>query len=183
MSVEYTIDIQLTELGFLANTPDSQDTSSTSPAGSSPPCHPPTARSGTCKQQLLLNGHQPVKQDGRFEGSAVDLTPPLSTPAHLHGSLRPEQDKKLLQRPVVVLTPLPIRPKQLKQDQSVKELSKKAAQKGSAEEKQDIEDDSDDSYVSGVYEDDEEDEEDEEEEEPNGMSHSPHYYKHTVNCC
>ncbi|XP_074538879.1 uncharacterized protein LOC141800335 [Halichoeres trimaculatus] len=173
MSVEYTIDIQLTELGFLTDSSDSRYTSQgespTSPGDSSLASHPPTTHQGTYKQQLLLNGHQAVdgkesgavKQNGSFEESAVDLTPAQRLP--------PEQDKKLLQKPVVVLTPLTPRPQQLKQDQITGDflVSKRAARKGSEEEKQSKEDDSDDSDVSGVYEDDEEDEEDEEEEEPN----------------
>lgn len=186
MSVEYTIDIQLTELGFLSDSLDSRDTSPrespTSPGDSSSPSHPPNTHQGTYKQQQLLNGHQPgdgketsaVKQAGSFGESAVDLTSPLSTPAQ---SLRPEQDKKLLQRPVVVLTPLTPRPKHPKQDQGKEKLlvSKKAVQKGSAEEQQREEYDSDDSDVSGVYEDDEEDEEDEEEENPNESGQTEEY--------
>ncbi|XP_034552814.1 zinc finger protein 623 [Notolabrus celidotus] len=173
MSIEYTIDIQLTELGFPTTTLDPLNSSdretpcrSTSPDDTSSPSHPPTTTCSTSyKQKLLVTGHEcddgkeagGVNQDESFEQRAVNSTSPLLIPAQ---SLQAEPDVIPLELPVPALNHLTSRPELLQQAKK-KDGSKK---RGSTEEKQD---DSDDSDVSVVYEDEALDEEDEDEEELN----------------
>ncbi|CAJ1061592.1 zinc finger protein 623 [Xyrichtys novacula] len=180
MSIEYTIDIQLTELGFLSDAPHPRATSireapccSTSPDDSSSPSHPPTTGSATLKQRLQVTGDQSdaaVKQAKSSEQSAVDLTSPLVEAAP--SSLQAEEDGELHDLPAPTLNDPSPGPEQLEQDKNDEQivLNEKAAQEGSAEVRQDEEEDSGDSDVSGVYEDDEVYEEDEEEEDPNTES-------------
>lgn len=152
MSIEYTIDIQLTELGF----PDilqAQDTSVTQTSS-----HPPTARSGKRKQRLLPADDKEAKQPSvcssapRSETSECRGRPPahslqdeqaaegavLSDPSTTHGEEGCNGDT-VLQNPAY-----------MQQDEE--------------------EDDSDVSDDSDVYDEEEEDEEDDYEEEEEGKS-------------
>lgn len=201
MSIEYTIDIQLTELGFpdilqSQETPVREAARRSTSDGSFSPSRTPTLLSTTGKQRLLVKGRESVdeeragaeKQTSDIQQTTGDSPVPESLPFK------------------------PVNPAQsLQDDQSVKvavsEESKPAAddataglkstddsqlmtageengqkdngdrdmeKEGSAEMEQDVEDDSDDSEVSEVYEEEEVDEDDEDEEGlDDGMTHSP----------
>nr|XP_020511878.1 zinc finger protein 34-like [Labrus bergylta] len=177
MSIEYTIDIQLTELGFPTDTLHVRDTSvgeapirSTSSNESLPPGHPPITRSTTLKQRLLVTGHQSydgtdagsVKQTSSFEQNAVDLIPPVLnlTPAQ---NAQAEEDGGLPEQPVSPSDHLHSGPEQPITDQnhSKQQVVDNGKPEGLTEEQQDEENDSD-SDVSEVCEEEEDEEEEDE---------------------
>ncbi|XP_023275565.1 zinc finger protein 668-like isoform X1 [Seriola lalandi dorsalis] len=190
MSIEYTIDIQLTELGF----PDILQPQETSVRET--PSHSPTSLSSTHKQRLLsADGKEAgaAKQTSNIQQTIVFSAPPQSetssckslTPAH---SLQDEQAVKgtaclELSEPTVddpiaglVTTDGP----QLKPEEDGEEeaCDGVTAQDSSTDVQHDVEDDSEDSEVSDVYEEEEVEEEDDYEEEEgqnNESSHSGNY--------
>nr|XP_046254867.1 histone-lysine N-methyltransferase PRDM9-like isoform X2 [Scatophagus argus] len=190
MSIEYTIDIQLTELGF----PDilqERETSvtetpcrSTSIDGSFSSSHTPTSLSATNKQRLLVRVQQPV--DGKEESAAKqtsDIDRVQCKP------LTPKQNKQVskgtalfeLSEPTVhdlTAEPESTDPPQLiteQDDSGEKDGDEGDAREDSAEVQQD-EDDTDDSEVSDGYEEEEVEEEVDEEGLNNESSQSGDYH-------
>ncbi|XP_029307269.1 zinc finger and SCAN domain-containing protein 2 [Cottoperca gobio] len=163
MSIEYTIDIQLAELGY----PDILQPGETSVGET--PSHSPTSLSTTHVQRLVVRGQQsadgkeagPAKQTSNNEQSTAVSTSPLSVtctprnPADLP-QLIPEQD-----------------------DKREKDVGGRGTtQDDSTEMQQDVANDSDDSEVyeeEELDEDDDDDDDDEEEGLHNESSHSGEY--------
>lgn len=185
MSIEYTLDIQLTELGF----PDilqSQQTPvreppcrSTSPDDSLSPSHSPTSLSTTHKQRRLIRGGEEagvVRQTSRTKQTAVvsGSSPlPEALPCERLNPTQSPQDGQ------AVNGAQPSEPAAGPETTGIPRMisgqvaGEDAAQEDLAEAQQDEEDDSDDSEVSEVYEEEEVDEDDEEEEGlTNESSHS-----------
>ncbi|XP_068999192.1 zinc finger protein 668 [Embiotoca jacksoni] len=168
MSIEYTIDIQLTELGF----PDilqPQGTSDrgTSPHESFPPSHSPASLSASHKQRRLT-------RDGKEEGaerqpSDAQQTAVLSVAeiSQCTQSTLSVQDNPTAGREPAVVDPLTT-----EQQEGEPKADEPAAQEGTTEARQEKEDDSDDSDVSEVYEEDEEEDDEEEEGLSNESGHS-----------
>ncbi|XP_041650099.1 zinc finger protein 12 [Cheilinus undulatus] len=169
MSIEYTIDIQLTELGFTADTIYEQDTStgespsgSTSSVDSASPSHRPITRSAKLKQKLLASGHRPddgkdacaVRRTSSRKRSAGDSSSSVSAPSSNHVKDEPGGG------PEHPLPEQPITDPDKEQDLIIDR--RKARRKGATKKQQDEEDDSGDSDVSGVYDEDEEEEDEEE---------------------
>lgn len=172
MSIEYTIDIQLTELGFDADTFCGQDTParetpchSTSSDDSESRSHPPSTRSAKLKRRLQVSGCQSdsskragqQKQTSSDEQCVLDLTSPAQSQLTERGREHHGASEQ------------PITDEDHSQDQSA--VNGKAGHGGAAEELENEGDNSDDSDVSETYEDDDgEEDEDEalEEEELNG---------------
>ncbi|XP_060937322.1 zinc finger protein 668 [Limanda limanda] len=166
MSIEYTIDIQLTELGFpgLLQPPDTSVLEASS--------HPVPSLSNTHKRRRLsLDGEEvgPAKRTTH----ARKLSPAQSVQdddqsAHL------ELSDTTVEVPTAGQTddsPLIINEKE---DEQESVHNGDAAQDGSTEEQQGVEDESDDSEVSDVYEEEEVDvEEDNEEEDRLNNGSSP----------
>lgn len=183
MSIEYTIDIQLTELGF----PDILQPGETSVRETSPsedsfsPSHSPTALPPTHKQKLLVRGQQAVhgkdaaKQTSNPEPttavSASTLSEPLPCkPLNPAQSLQDKQAAKGTAPPELPVSAVSD-PSAGLQTAGVPRLRIKEEDSGekdvgdAAEAQQDVEDDSDDSEVSEVYEEEEVDEEEGDEDE------------------
>lgn len=186
MSIEYTIDIQLTELGF----PDILQPGETSVRETSSsedsPTHSPTALPPTPKERLLIRGQQAVhgkeaaKQTSSTGHTTVVSTSPLPEtlpckPLNPARSLRDEQAAKGTAPPELSessvnhpsagpeATDVP----QLiidEDDSRVKDVDDAAGVR------QDVEDDSDDSEVSEVYEEEEADEEEGGGEDEEGLN-------------
>lgn len=165
MSIEYTIDIQLTELGF-PEILQSQETSvreTPCPIDPFSSSHSPTPLSATHKSRLLVGGQQSV--DGK-QATAALQTSDIETgrhtsfdPAHSlqqadKGTARPE-----LSQPTV-------------NDLTAGE----ATRENSSEQQKDAEDDSDDSEVSEVYEEEEFDEEEDDEDQEGVNNDSGEYH-------
>ncbi|KAG7242200.1 hypothetical protein INR49_024246 [Caranx melampygus] len=174
MSIEYTIDIQLTELGF----PDilqAQDTSVTQTSS-----HPPASRSGKRKHRLLsANG----KEANAGKQPSVCSTAPRSETSECKGrppahSLQDEQAAK-----GAVLSDPSTGPGTQSGPQSTTHGKEgcdgDTLLQNSADMQQDEEDDSDVSEDSDVYDEEEEEEEDDYEEEEgksNGSNHPGNYH-------
>lgn len=194
MSIEYTIDIQLTELGF----PDilqPQETSvretsrrSTSDGSFS------SSHSTTRKQKLLVKGLESVdeekdgaaKQISNIQQTTVDSPPPESLPCKPISPAQSLEDDQAVEGTAVSELSKPTKddptarlestdspqPTTAEEEDGQKDNGDgDKAQEGSAE----MEQDSDDSEVSEVYEEEEVDEEDEDEEEEgldDGTTHS-----------
>ncbi|XP_070767776.1 zinc finger protein ZFP2 [Enoplosus armatus] len=189
MSIEYTIDIQLTELGFpdilqpretsVRETPRRLTSSDDSPS------HSTTALSTTHKQKLLVRGQQSVdgreagaaKQTSNIEQTAVVSASPLSealpcTPLNPARSPQNEQAVKgtallELSEPAVndpTAGPETAGLPQLIPEQGDSRGADVHGRDAAQEVQQVVEDDSDDSEVSEVYEEEEVDEDDEDEE-------------------
>ncbi|XP_032374204.1 zinc finger protein 852 [Etheostoma spectabile] len=190
MSIEYTIDIQLTELGY-SDILQPRETSvretpclSTSPDGSFVPRPSPTSLSTTRVQRRVVRGQQSV--DGK-EAGAAKQTSPLSETATLQNPPRSLQDEQAaegtaaleMSEPMVTDPELP-QPITEQEDNVKRDVEDRdAAQEGSTEMQQVVWDDSDDSEVSEVYEEEEVDEEEDDDDEQQGLknesSHSGDY--------
>lgn len=186
MSIEYTIDIQLTELGF----PDILQPSETSvreaPSDDSfSPSHSPTSLSATHKQKLLVRGQRSVAGAAKQTSSSKQSTSPQSETSPrkpLSAAQSPQGEGAVedtaLSEATADLTAGPETANRLldrttEQDDSgeVDVDSGHAAQEDSTKMQQDVEDESDDSEVSEVYEEEEADEdEDEDEEDEEGQN-------------
>ncbi|XP_039974728.1 zinc finger protein 358 [Xiphias gladius] len=209
MSIEYTIDIQLTELGFpdILQPPETSvretPCHSTSSDDSFSPSHYPTSLSSTRKQRLLsADGEESgaARQTPNTQQPTVLSASPLSetllckslTPAL---SLQDEQAARgtaLLQlsEPTVDDPPAGLEPANGPQqiaegeDDGQKDVRDgDTAQDRSAEVRKDVEDDSDDSEVSDVYEEEEVDEEEDYEEEEGLNSESNHSGNYRCSVC
>lgn len=184
MSIEYTIDIQLTELGF----PDILQPGETSVRETSPsedsfsPSHSPTALPPTHKQKLLVRGQQAVhgkdaaKQTSNPEPttavSASTLSEPLPCkPLNPAQSLQDKQAAKGTappELPVSAVSDPSAGPETAGVPRLIIKKEEDSGEKDvgdAAEAQQDVEDDSDDSEVSEVYEEEEVDEEEGDEDE------------------
>ncbi|XP_034731277.1 myoneurin [Etheostoma cragini] len=174
MSIEYTIDIQLTELGY-SDILQPRETSvtetpcrSTSPEGSFVPRPSPTSLSTTHVHRRLVRGQQSV-DDKR--------TSPLSETSTLQNPPRSLQDEQAVEGPAALEMSEPrVTDPDLPQPITEQEDNVKrdvddgdAAQEGSTEMQQVVWDDSDDSEVSEVYEEEEVDEEDDDDDEQEGL--------------
>ncbi|XP_070823578.1 zinc finger protein 572 isoform X1 [Chaetodon trifascialis] len=192
MSIEYTIDVQLTELGY----PDILHPEGTSVREAScgstsedSPSNPVTTLPTTGKERLLVRGQQSV--DGKQADAAkqtsnialntvVSTSPPLETeprckPLNPAESLPHEQAGKgtaLLEAAEPTVNSPTAEPGTansplcVRDDNTEKDAGDGgAAQEDSTEVQQDDEDDSDDSEVSEVYEDEENDEEEDDMDE------------------
>nr|XP_020464032.1 zinc finger protein 358-like [Monopterus albus] len=206
MSIEYTIDIQLTELGFpdilqpqessVRETPSHRGSTSDESFSSSLSA---TSLSATRKQSLLVKGQQSAdgeeagaaKQTSNIPHPTLDSVLPLSDklPCKPINPAQSMQDEQTVREPALgELSEAPLHDPTSSQEttdsplliteERQKDVSDKA-QLDSAEMVQDEEDDSDDSEVSGVYEEEEFDEEEdyeEEEEQNNELSPSGDYH-------
>ncbi|XP_044065385.1 zinc finger imprinted 3 [Siniperca chuatsi] len=203
MSIEYTIDIQLTELGF----PDIlqpretsvRETPCRSTSSNDSPSHSPTTLSTTHKQRLLIGGQQSVdgkeagaaKQTSNIEQTTVVSTSPLSetlpcSPLNPAQSLQDEQSGKgtaVLELSEATVNDLTAGPETADLPQLITEQDDDretdvddgdTAREDSTEVQQDVEDDSDDSEVSEVYEEEEVDEDEDVEDEEGLNNESSH---------
>ncbi|XP_068592548.1 zinc finger protein 572 [Cebidichthys violaceus] len=166
MSIEYTIDIQLTELGY----PDILQTSfretpysSTSSDDSFPPSHTPSSLSTTHVQRLVKAGKEAgaAKQTSHAEQTTAPLSDTCTTQ-------HPAQGSEATDLPLLIA----------EQDDG----GKKAVDDGNtaleeSREMQDVEDESDNSEVSDVYEEeeDDDDDDDDDEEEEEGLNDGGDY--------
>lgn len=200
MSIEYTIDVQLTELGFTDILHPRGTPVREAPCGSTsddlfPPSNPVTSLPTTGKRRLLLRGQQSAdakhadtaKQTSNVEQTTVVSTSLLSEtiprckPLNPAQSLRYEQAYKgtALVEPSGPAgnNPADPRPLVIEWDDSTKKDvgDGGAAPEDSTEVQQGVEDDSDDSEVSEMFEEEEiDEEEDDVDEEEEGMTHSLH---------
>lgn len=204
MSIEYTIDIQLTELGFPdilqpQETPVRETSRRSTADGSFSPSPTPTSLSSTRKQRLLVRGQESV--DGEGAGTAkqtseqtTGLSPVLeSSPRKTLNPAHSLQDDQSGKETAVSEASKPTADDATAELESTDEPQLMAAEEeegqkingardaekeGSAEVERHVEDDSDDSDVSEVYEEEEVDEEDDDEEEEgldDGMTHYSTY--------
>ncbi|XP_035480701.2 zinc finger protein 668 isoform X1 [Scophthalmus maximus] len=193
MSIEYTIDIQLTELGF----PDILQPQE--PSVRAAPSQPPTTRSSSHKRLLSLGGEGagPEKQKPGSQQTTVcssssssSSSPSSSSSSHCK---RPTSAQSLHEGHAAPATAPGTTggPRRTTAEEGGGQRKGfrnggDAAQGGSAEAQQGVEDDSDDSEVSDMYEeeecDEEEDceEEEEEEEGPNNESSLSSDYRCSV---
>ncbi|XP_078109396.1 uncharacterized protein LOC144519831 [Sander vitreus] len=195
MSIEYTIDIQLTELGY-SDILQPRETSvretpcrSTSPDGSFVPSPSPTSLSTTRVQRRLVRGQQSV--DGK-EAGAAKQTSPLSETSTLQNPPRSLQDEHAVEgtaalemsEPMVTDPDLP-QPITEQDDNVKKDVDDRdAAQEGSTEMQQGMGDDSDDSEVSEMYEEEEVDEEEDDYDDEQGLNNeSSHSGDHRCSVC
>ncbi|XP_074510128.1 uncharacterized protein LOC141779273 [Sebastes fasciatus] len=184
MSIEYTIDIQLTELGYpdilqpLETSVRETPCRSTSPDVSLSHSHPPTSLSTAQVQRLLVRGQQ-QSADGKEAGAAKQPTvvSPLSetcTPLNPAGQAVKEDT---LECPTAAGAGGDL-PQLITEQDDNGEKDVDDAQEDSTEMQIDV-GDSDDSEVSVVYEEEEVDEEEDDEEEDEGLnyesSHSGNY--------
>ncbi|XP_034410118.1 zinc finger protein 668 [Cyclopterus lumpus] len=193
MSIEYTIDIQLTELGYpdiLQNSFRDSPYRPASPDDSFSPSRAPTSLSTTQVQRLLVRGQQPVAGKEAAKPSTVVPAAPLTdncttqTPSHgpravkavptLEPTAAGPEAADLLQR-------------MTEQGDNGKEDADDAnAAREDATEMQNAEDLSDDSEVSEMYEEeeveeeDDDDDDDEEEERQNDESNHSGGYRCSV---
>lgn len=200
MSIEYTIDIQLTELGF----PDilqSQETSvietpclSTSSDDSLSPSHSHTSFPNAHKEKLLVRGQQSAagKEAGAAKQTSLNEQNAMVCASALSEAVLckpPDPSQSLQDKQAVKGSSPPESSEPTEHDAgpddrdsplliTQQEDDGEEAQENSTEAQQDVESDSDGSDVSEVYEEEEVDEEEEEEEGPNNeSSHSGDY------CC
>ncbi|XP_054478248.1 zinc finger protein 236 [Anoplopoma fimbria] len=193
MSIEYTIDIQLTELGF----PDILQSSfretpyrSTSRDDSSSPSHSPSSLSTTHMQRLLVRGQQSVagkeagaaKQTSHVERTTVGSAAPLSDSCAAQNPVQGFQDEHAVKGMGALdssVTDITSGPEAADLPRLVTEQDGKGKKgvDGAREEStemQDVEEDSDDSEVSNVYEEEEveeeDDDDDDDEEEEEGLN-------------
>lgn len=200
MSIEYTIDIQLTELGFPdilqpQETPVREAARRSTSDGSFSPSRTPTSLSTTRKQRLLVKGRESVdgeracaeKQTSDIQ-TTVDSPVPESLPCKPLNPAQSLQDDQSVKETAVSEASEPTvddataglestdDPELMsaEEDGQKDDGDRDAEKEGSAETEQDVEDDSDDSEVSEVYEEEEVDEDEDEEEEglDDGMTHS-----------
>ncbi|XP_071326735.1 zinc finger protein 572 isoform X2 [Trachinotus anak] len=183
MSIEYTIDIQLTEMGF----PDILQPQESSVGET--PGHSPTSLSSTHKQRLL-SADGAAKQTASIQQTAVFTTstsPCKSlTPAHslqdeqaAKGPVRLQLSEPAGEGPVDGLATTEGPQPATEEEGEGNARDGDAAQDRSTEVQHDVEGDSDDSEVSDVYEEEEVDEEEDYEEEDgenNESSHSGNYH-------
>ncbi|XP_034465762.1 oocyte zinc finger protein XlCOF28 [Hippoglossus hippoglossus] len=165
MSIEYTIDIQLTELGFpgLLQPPDTSVLEASS--------HPATSLSNTHKRRLLsLDGEEAGPAKRTTHGKRL---PPAQS-VHDDQAAHLELSDTTVDVPTAGQTDEPRLIINEKEDEQESVHNGEAAQDGSTEEQQGVEDESDDSEVSDVYEEEEVDvEEDNEEEDRLNNASSP----------
>lgn len=165
MSIEYTIDIQLTELGF----PDilqAQDTSVTQTSS-----HPPTSRSGAHKKQRLLSADckEANAANAAKQPPSVLSTAPRSETSGCKSSRPPAQSLQDEQAAKGAALSDPSTGPQTRNDKEV--CDGNTGLQNATDMQQDEEDDSDVSEDSDVYDEEEEDEEDDyEDEEEEGKS-------------
>ncbi|KAK9513573.1 hypothetical protein VZT92_027098 [Zoarces viviparus] len=157
MSIEYTIDIQLTELGY----PDILQTSlretpysATSPDDSFPPSHTPSSLSTTHVQRLVKAGKEAgaAKQTSHAEETTAPLSDTCTTQ-------HPAQGPEATDLPLLIA-----------EEDDCEDDDKKGVDDGDAApeestEMQYVEDESDNSEVSDVYEEEEVDEDDDDDDE------------------
>nr|XP_019948250.1 PREDICTED: zinc finger protein 157-like [Paralichthys olivaceus] len=161
MSIEYTIDIQLTELGFpgILQPPD---TSVREVSG-----HPASPLSNTHKRRLLsLDGEEvgPEKRTAHGKRLAPAQSVQDDQAAHV------ELSESTVDVPTAGQTDEPQLIDKEKEDEQEGVHNAEAAQDGSKEEQQGVVDDSDDSEVSDVFEEEEVDIEDDYEEEEDSIN-------------
>ncbi|KAF3691756.1 Histone-lysine N-methyltransferase PRDM9 [Channa argus] len=200
MSIEYTIDIQLTELGFPdilqpQETSVSQTRRHSASNGSFSRSHSPASLSASRKQGLLVRGQQSV--DGEEGGSTKQTLksqqttadshlpePVTQKPLNLLQSLQDEDAVKESELSEVTIDTPTTGPEPTGSPQLRTEKGKDGqedvgdgdlAHEGSAELQQDVEDDSGDSEVSEVYEEEEVEEDEAEEELDNESGHAGDY--------
>lgn len=186
MSIEYTIDIQLTELGF-PNILQTQGSSSADPLS---PRRPHTSLSKKQKAKRLLSRQQPDAEDPQIDAtkrpahvqetpavSASSLCNPLQAAQSVEDAdADPVDDVTAVSQPTASGEVEATLPPQLtaEQEDGVREDEDdgQRATKDSPEGQLDVDDDSEDSEVSFVYEEEEEDVDDEDVQvEDNGRLH------------
>lgn len=197
MSIEYTIDIQLTELGFsdilqpLETSVRETPCRSTPPDDSLSPSHPPASLSAAHKQRLRVRGQQSAGGKGagakqtsdREQTTVVSAPPPPPPPPQTLSReplnaevLRDEQAVEGAARSEATVNDPTARPDSTDLPQLIAEQGDNgqtdaddgdAAGEDWVAMQQDVEEDSDDSEVSEVYEEEEVDEDNEEEEGQN----------------
>ncbi|KAF7663873.1 hypothetical protein LDENG_00199380 [Lucifuga dentata] len=200
MSIEYTIDIQLTELGF----PDilqTQETSSTDPLSPRRSC---TSFSKTPKEKRLLRLQQSAAEDPQVDATkhatdaqqtSVSSASPVSLykPPHAVQSLE-DADKGVDVVSVLPVVSQPSSPSTALETTETPQLTAEqeenvpenvddghTAKDDSMENQPDVDDESDDSEVSDFYEEEEEEVDDEEDqEEENGLENESGDYHCTV---
>ncbi|XP_023124582.2 zinc finger protein 668 [Amphiprion ocellaris] len=188
MSIEYTIDIQLTELGFpdILQPQEASDRQTpchpTSPGDS--PSHSPTSLSTTHKQRHLIRDEKEASTAKLTSNSQQNTVVYVSSPLaetlpdkQVNPAQNPQNEPAVngTERPEMTVDdpPAGADSPQLITD----EHGGDAATEGLAEGQLDVDDDSDDSEVSDLYEEEEADEEDDEEEDgiSNESGHSGDY--------
>ena len=156
MSIEYTIDIQLTELGFpgLLQPPDTSVLEASS--------HPASSLSNTHKRRLLsLDGEEAGPAKRTTHGKRL----PPGQSVHDDQAAHLELSDTTVDVPTAGQTDEPRLIINEKEDEQESVHNGEAEQDGSTEERQGVEDESDDSDVSDVYEEEEVDVEEDNEEE------------------
>lgn len=199
MSIEYTIDIQLTELGF-PDILEPQETSvtetpclSTSSDDSLSPSHSHTSLPNTGKERLLVRSQKSAadKEAAAAKNTSFDekKTKVCASPLSEELPCKPPDPSQSQQNKQTVKDSAPPEPSEptetdtgrdkadsplliTQQGDDGEDGDGEEAQEKSAEAQQDVESDSDDSDVSMLDEDEEVDDEEEEEEGPNnGMTY------------
>ncbi|XP_053183490.1 zinc finger protein 710 [Scomber japonicus] len=207
MSIEYTIDIQLTELGF-PDILEPQETSvtetpclSTSSDDSLSPSHSHTSLPNTGKERLLVRSQKSAadKEAAAAKNTSFDekKTKVCASPLTEELPCKPPDPPQSQQNKETVKDSAPPEPSEptetdagrdkadsplliTQQGDDGEDGDREEAQEKSAEAQQDVESDSDDSDVSVLDEDEEVDDEEEEEEGPNNESSNSGEYRCSV---